>query len=265
MEHKMAELIGVKFKDELVRYFDPQGIDLNKGDLCIVEGEEEGSSEIGNVSTEIRIVSANEIKGRLKKVLRKLSQEDIEQMKINKGREKNAFLVCQKAIKNRDLPMKLIKVEYKFDHSKATFSFYSEGRIDFRELVKDLAHELRTRIEMHQVGVRDEARMVGGYGHCGRPLCCITFLKEFNPISMQMVKVQNLASNPSKLSGSCGRLMCCLNYEYNIYREMFKKFPKIGTKAKAEEEVGTVVEVNIMKGIYKVKLADGREVEVKVY
>ena len=261
----MTEVIGVKFKDELVRYFDPQGLDLNKGDVCILEGDEDGSSEIGKIFTEIRMVNPGEIKGRLKKVLRKLSHEDLEQMKKNKEREKQAFLVCLKAVKDRELPMKLIKVEYKFDSSKATFYFYSEGRVDFRELVKYLAHELRTRIEMHQVGVRDEAKMMGGYGHCGRPLCCITFLKEFNPISMQMVKVQNLASNPSKLSGSCGRLMCCLNYEYDIYREMFRKFPRIGSKVKVKEETGTVTDVNIVKGAYKVKFDDGREIEVKVY
>lgn len=260
----MSEVVGIKLKDELVQYFDPQGIDLNKGDLCIVEGEE-GSSETGTVFTDIRIVSSQEVRGRIKNVLRKLSKEDLEQIKINRKKAKDAFTVCKMAIRNRELPMKLIKVEYKFDRSKAVFYFYSEGRVDFRELVKDLAHELKTRIEMRQVGVRDEAKMIGDFGHCGRSLCCKTFLKEFNPISMQMVKAQNLASNPAKLSGTCGRLMCCLSYEYNFYKEMSKKFPRMGTKAKVKDEVGTVKEVNIIKGTYKVKFEDGRETEVQVY
>jgi len=260
----VVEVIGIKLKEELVQHFDPQGLDLNKGDLCIVEGEED-SSEIGEVFTEIKIVSPQEIRGKLKKVLRKLGREDLEQLKANKIREKEAFTLCLKKIKEMKLQMKLVKVEYNFDCSKAIFYFCSEDRIDFRELVKDLAHELRTRIEMKQIGVRDEAKMIGSFGHCGRPLCCMTFLKEFSPVSMQIVKVQNLASNPSKLSGACGRLMCCLKYEYNFYRENSKKFPRVGTRAKVKEEIGIVSEVNIIKGTYKVKFEDGREVEVQVY
>ena len=259
----MAEIIGVKIKD-IVQYYDPQGIDLNKQDLCIVEGEND-SQEIGEVFNAIRIVSTQEIKGPLKKVLRKLTKEDIAQLKNNRVKEKESFGVCQRMIKAREMPMKLIKVEYNFDRSKATFFYYSEGRVDFRELVKDLAHELKTRVEMRQIGVRDEARMIGSFGHCGRPLCCMMFLKEFTPVSMQMVKAQNLTSNPAKLSGTCGRLMCCLQYEYKFYKEMAKRFPKPGTRAKVKEEIGFVSEVNISKGTYKVKLEDGREVEVQVY
>jgi len=259
----MTEIIGVKLREELIQYFDPQGFDLNKGDLCIVEGEE-GSSEIGEVFTEIKIISPQEVRGKLKKVLRKLGKEDLEQVKLNKTKEKEAFVLCLRKIKEAELPMKLAKVEYNFDCSKAIFYFCSDGRIDFRELVKDLAHELKARIEMCQIGVRDEAKMVGSFGHCGRALCCMTFLKEFSPVSMQMVKVQNLASNPSKLSGTCGRLMCCLKYEYNFYKENSKKFPRIGARAKVKEEIGIVNEVNIVKGSYKVKFEDGREVEVQV-
>ncbi|OIN96701.1 hypothetical protein AUJ66_05510 [Candidatus Desantisbacteria bacterium CG1_02_38_46] len=260
----MAEVIGIKLKEELTQYFDPQGLDLNKGDLCIVEGEED-SSEIGEVFTEIKIISPQEVRGKLKKVLRKLGKEDIEQLKMNKIKEKESFALCLKKIKEIELQMKLVKVEYNFDRSKAIFYFCSDDRIDFRELVKDLAHELKTRIEMRQIGVRDKAKMIGSFGHCGRPLCCMTFLKEFSPVSMQTVKVQNLASNPSKLSGVCGRLMCCLKYEYNFYRENTKKFPRVGTRAKVKEEIGIVSDVNIIKGTYKVKFEDGREVEVQVY
>ena len=260
----MAEVIGIKLKEELIQYFDPQGLDLNKGDLCIVEGEED-SSEIGEVFTEIRIISPQEIRGKSKKVIRKLTKEDMEQLKLNKIREKEVFALCRKKLKEMELQMKLVDVEYNFDCSKAIFYFCSEGRVDFRELVKDLAHELKTRIEMRQIGVRDEAKMIGSFGHCGRPLCCMKFLKEFSPVSMQMVKVQNLASNPTKLSGVCGRLMCCLKYEYDFYKENIKKFPRIGTRAKVKEEIGIVNEVNIIKGIYKVKFEDGREVEVQVY
>jgi cell fate regulator YaaT (PSP1 superfamily) len=260
----MAEVVGIKLKEEMVQYFDPQGLDLNKGDLCITEGEE-GSSEIGEVITEIKIITPQEVHGKLKRVLRKLGKEDLEQLKLNKIKEKDVFRLCQRKIKEAELDMKLIKVEYNFDRSKAIFYFCSENRIDFRELVKDLAHEMRTRIEMRQIGVRDEAKMIGSFGHCGRSLCCATFLKEFSPVSMQMVKVQNLASNPSKLSGACGRLMCCLKYEYNFYRENSKKFPRIGTKTKVKDETGIVNEVNIVKGTYKVKFEDGREVDVQVY
>lgn len=260
----MAEVIGIKLKEELVQHFDPQGLDLNKGDLCIVEGEED-SYEIGEVFTEIKIISGQEIHGKLKKVLRKLGKEDLEQLKHNKVNEKEAFVLCLRKIKEAELQMKLVRVEYNFDRSKAIFYFCSEGRVDFRELVKDLAHELKTRIEMRQIGVRDEAKMVGSFGHCGRSLCCMSFLKEFSPVSMHMVKVQNLASNPSKLSGACGRLMCCLKYEFTFYKENSKKFPRVGTKAKVKEEIGIVSEVNIVKGTYKVKLEDGREAEVQVY
>lgn len=260
----MIEVIGIKFKEETIHYFDPQEIDLNKGDLCVVETDE-GSSEIGEVATEIKIVSPQEIKGKLKKVIRKLGKEDLDQMKNNKKSERDAFLVCLKKIDQMELQMKLVKVEYNLDCSKAIFYFCAENRIDFRELVKDLAHELKTRIEMRQIGVRDEAKIIGSFGHCGRPLCCATFLKEFSPVSMQMVKVQNLASNPVKLSGACSRLMCCLKYEYNFYRENAKKFPRIGSKAKVGEIMGTVMEVNIIKGTYKVKFEDGKESEVQVY
>jgi len=260
----MIEVIGIKVKDEMIQYFDPQELDLNKGDLCVVEIEE-GVSELGEVLTEIKIISPQEIKGRLRKVVRKLGKEDLEQLKLNKSKEKEAFMVCLKKIEEMELQMKLVKVEYNFDRSKAIFFFCADNRIDFRDLVKDLAHELKTRIEMRQIGVRDEAKMIGSFGHCGRPLCCATFLKEFSPVSMQMVKVQNLASNPAKLSGACSRLMCCLKYEYNFYKENVKKFPRIGSKIKVNEEMGTVIEANIVKGAYKVKFDDGRETEVQVY
>jgi len=259
----VIEIVEIKFEDAGPTHpFDSQGLDLNVGDACILQTER--GREFGRVVSGPRMVERKEIEGFLGKVIRKAIEEDFEQLKENEKREKEAFRFCLERIEERELPMKLTEVEYLFDGSKITFYFASETRVDFRELVKDLAHEFRSRIELRQIGVRDEARMFGGFGPCGRPLCCTTFLKEFQPVSMKMAKVQELALNPAKLSGICGRLMCCLAYESGTYREEKKKLPREGSKITIPQGVGRIKSVNIIKKSIVVELEDGREVEISV-
>ncbi|MCG2677293.1 stage 0 sporulation family protein [bacterium] len=259
----MIEIVEIKFKDTGPTYpFDSQGLDLNAGDACILQTE--GGREFGRVVSGPRMVEEKEIEDFLGKVIRKATEEDFTQLKENERREEEAFGFCLERIKERELPMKLTKVEYLFDGSKITFYFVSETRVDFREMVKDLAQEFKTRIELRQIGVRDEARMYGGFGPCGRPLCCTTFLKEFQPVSMKMAKVQDLALNPVKLSGICGRLMCCLAYESETYREEKKKLPREGSKITIPQGVGKIKSVNIIKKSVVVELEDGKEVEIPV-
>lgn len=259
----MIEIVEIKFKNTGPTYpFNSQGLDLNVGDVCILQTER--GREFGRVVSGPRMVERREIEGFLGKVIRKATEEDFQQLKENEKREKEAFNFCFERIKERELPMKLTKVEYLFDGSKITFYFASEIRVDFRELVKDLAQEFKTRIELRQIGVRDEARMFGGFGPCGRPLCCATFLKGFQPVSMKMAKVQDLALNPVKLSGICGRLMCCLAYESGTYKEEKKKLPREGSKITVPQGAGRIKSVNIIKKSVIVELEDGRKVEIPV-
>ena len=259
----MIEIVEIKFKDTGPTYFfDSQGLDLNIGDTCILQTEK--GREFGRVVSGPRMVEKKEIGGFLGKVIRKATEEDFAQLKENERREKEAFRFCWEKIKDRELPMKLTRVEYLFDASKITFYFVSPDRVDFRELVKDLAREFKARIELRQIGVRDEARMFGGFGPCGRPLCCTTFLKEFQPVSMKMAKVQDLALNPVKLSGMCGRLMCCLAYESQTYKEEKKKLPREGSKITIPQGVGKIKSVNIIKKSIVVELEDGRKLEISV-
>ncbi len=212
----MPTVVGITFKSAgKVYYFDPQDILLSFGDYVIVETAR--GIEQGQVVIIPRQVREEDIVPPLKKVLRKATPEDIKKVKENKIKEKEAFKTCQEKIVKHNLPMKLIDVEYTFDNNKIIFFFTAEGRVDFRELVKDLARIFRTRIELRQIGVRDEAKMMGGLGPCGRNLCCQTFLRDFEPISIKMAKAQDLALNPAKISGICGRLMCCLRYECSAY------------------------------------------------
>ena len=208
----MIEVIGVRFKKAgKIYYFGPNGIEIKKGQNVIVEtarGIEFGECVIG-----IRKISEEDIVAPLKSVLRLATEEDINKHKENKAKETEAFEICLKKIEEHNLVMKLIDVEYTFDNNKVIFYFTAEGRVDFRELVKDLATIFKTRIELRQIGVRDEAKMIGGLGPCGRPLCCSTFLGDFASVSIKMAKEQSLSLNPTKISGICGRLMCCLNYE----------------------------------------------------
>ncbi|NLP44523.1 MAG: stage 0 sporulation family protein [Peptococcaceae bacterium] len=212
----MAKVVGIRFKKAgKIYYFLPGGLDLKLNDYVIVETAR--GMEFGEVVLPLREIAEEEIVSPLKEVIRKATAEDIKQYKENKKKEKDAFQICLTKIASHNLPMKLIDVEYTFDGNKIIFSFTAEGRVDFRELVKDLAAVFRTRIELRQIGVRDEAKMLGGIGSCGRELCCSLFLGDFEPVSIRMAKDQNLSLNPTKISGICGRLMCCLKYENGCY------------------------------------------------
>ncbi len=249
----MAEIVGVRFKEVgKVYYFDPDGVNLKKGDRVIVETAR--GIECGEVAMDNRIVDDEEIVHPLKMIIREATEEDLKTVEENKKKEKEAFDICLKKIANHGLEMHLVDVEYTFDNSKILFYFTADGRVDFRELVKDLASVFRTRIELRQIGVRDESKMLGGLGMCGRPFCCGTFLGEFQPVSIKMAKEQGLSLNPVKISGTCGRLMCCLKYEQDAYEHLLKITPKQGATVETAEGRGTVVDVNLLTGILKVRL-----------
>lgn len=249
----MAEVIGVRFKEAgKVYYFDPDNNKLNINDMVIVETSR--GVECGQVSFANREADDEEIVHPLKKLIRIATAEDLQHLEENKRKEKEAFTICENKIAQHKLEMKLIDVEYTFDNSKVLFYFTADGRIDFRALVKDLAAVFRTRIELRQIGVRDESKMLGGLGICGRPFCCHTFLGEFQPVSIKMAKEQGLSLSPSKISGTCGRLMCCLKYEQEAYTDMLKKTPKIGAIVETPNGKGLVVESNLLTGTLKVKL-----------
>lgn len=249
----MVKVIGVKFRTAgKVYYFDPVEFVLNVGDHVIVEtarGIEYGSVALANTE-----VDESEIVSPLKKIIRIATKEDtVKHEEIEKKKE-SALKTCEEKIRKRGLEMKLIDVEYTFDNSKVIFYFTADGRIDFRELVKDLAAVFKMRIELRQIGVRDEAKMMGGIGSCGRELCCNSYLSDFEPVSIKMAKVQNLSLNPTKISGICGRLMCCLKYENDVYLELRKGMPEVGEKIKTPEGIGKVIEANIFKESVKVRL-----------
>ena len=249
----MAEVVGVRFKEVgKVYYFDPDGHSLKKGDMVIVETAR--GVECGEVAMENRDVSEEEIVKPLKKLVRVATDEDIDKVKENKKKEKEAFEICEKKILKHGLDMKLVDIEYTFDNSKILFYFIADGRVDFRELVKDLASVFHTRIELRQIGVRDESKMLGGIGICGRPFCCSSFLGDFQPVTVKMAKEQGLSLNPTKISGTCGRLMCCLKYEQNAYDHLLRITPKTGAIVETPEGRGKVVDVNLLRGIVKVQL-----------
>ena len=251
----MSSIVGVKFKKPgKIYFFTPGKLKLNIGDYVIVEtaqGEEYGEVAIAN-----RSMPAYQLEKPLKKVIRLADQEDKKHYLDNKEKEKQAFVLCQKKIKEHNLKMTLTEVEFKFDNSKVLFYFTAEGRVDFRELVKDLAAVYRTRIELRQIGVRDEVKRIGGNGVCGRELCCCSFLNNFETVSIKMAKEQNVSLNPSKISGNCGRLMCCLKYEQEVYEEKLKKLPKIGAIIQTEDGEGVVDGIETLKEIVRVKLKD---------
>lgn len=249
----MSEMIGVRFKEVgKVYYFDSNKLRLNINDLVVVETPQ--GKACGRIVTAKPAVSVNIGEKTLKKVLRKAEKNDIAQLKKIKERELCAREICNEKIKKHRLDMKLIEVECAFDGSKISFYFTSEKRVDFRSLVKELASIFRTRIEMRQVGVRDEAKALGGLGACGKPFCCSTFLSEFQPVSIKMAKDQGLALNPTKISGTCGRLMCCLKYEQNAYKDLLKKAPRIGATVETPKGPGTVADQNLLKKMVKVRL-----------
>lgn len=249
----MAEVIGVRFKQVgKIYYFDPVDIKFNAGEAVIVETAR--GVECGEVAMSNREEPDENIVHPLKMVIRKATEEDLKHLEENKLREKDALKTCEKLVAQHGLEMKLVDVEYTFDNSKIMFYFTADGRVDFRALVKDLASVFRTRIELRQIGVRDEAKMLGGLGVCGKPFCCSSFLGEFQPVSIKMAKEQSLSLNPTKISGTCGRLMCCLKYEQDCYEELLKITPKIDAYVETAEGKGVVVENNILTGILKVRL-----------
>ena len=254
----MTEIISVKFKENGRAYsFDPAGIKAEQGEYVIVETQ--NGTEIGTVSAANHEVAKDAIVKPLKKVIRKATEKDMARREDNKRKEKEAFGICEELILAHKLDMKLVEVEYSFDANKIVFFFTSDGRVDFRELVKELAGVFRTRIELRQIGVRDEAKMLGGLGICGRPFCCASFLGEFQPVSIKMAKEQGLSLNPTKISGACGRLMCCLKYEQDAYEDLLRITPKVGAIVQTGEGRGKVTEVNLLTGELKVHLDRAEE------
>ncbi len=249
----MAEVVGIRFKEVgKVYYFDPDGKQYKKGECAVVETAR--GVECGEIAMENREVPDEEIVKPLKRIVRPANEADLKVVRENREKEKKAFTVCEEKIRAHHLEMKLVDVEYTFDGGKILFYFTADGRVDFRELVKDLASVFRTRIELRQIGVRDESKMVGGFGMCGRPFCCSTFLGDFQPVSIKMAKEQGLSLNPVKISGTCGRLMCCLKYEQESYEHLLRHTPKVGAIVETREGRGTVVENNLLTGMLKIRL-----------
>ncbi len=272
----MVTIVGVRFKKAgKIYYFLPDTFSLAAGDGVIVETAR--GLEFGTVVIGPKDVKEDTLATPLKSVVRKATEKDLKQIEKNKEREEKAFDICLEKIEKRKLPMKLINVEYTFDMNKIIFFFTADGRIDFRELVKDLATVFRTRIELRQVGVRDEAKVLNGIGACGQPLCCANFLGDFTPVSIRMAKDQNLSLNPTKISGVCGRLMCCLNYEDDLYKkggDLYVKKehtqaardvepPGIGKEVVTDEGIGKVLRINYNKHTVKVQLEAGRTIDLK--
>lgn len=249
----MVKVAGVKFKTAgKIYYFDPDVFDVKAGDSVIVETAR--GMEFGTVTMDVSEVNESEIVAPLKKIIRIATPEDHKKHLENVKKKERALQLCQEKVDKHNLVMKLIDVEYTFDNSKIIFYFTADGRVDFRELVKDLASVFKMRIELRQIGVRDEAKMMGGIGSCGRTLCCHSWLADFEPVSIKMAKVQSLSLNPTKISGICGRLMCCLKYENDIYMEMRKGMPDVGEKIKTPDGLARVVDTNLLENKIKVRL-----------
>ena len=260
----MKNIVGVRFRKlGKIYFFNPQYLMLKKDDLVIVDTEE--GEEIGIVAIQNRSLEDDKIPKELKRVLRLANERDIKHYEECKENEKKALEFCNKKIKELGLEMNLTDVEFKFNNSKVLFYFTADGRVDFRELVKILATEYRTRIELRQIGVRDEIKRLGGNGVCGRQLCCCSFLSDFETVSIKMAKDQNLSLNPSKISGNCGRLMCCLKYENDVYLEKLSRLPHIGAIVKTVDGVGEVEGVETLTEKLKVKFTNGEDVSYKKY
>lgn len=249
----MVEIIGIRFKDVgKIYYFSPEGVEFKQGDRAIVETAR--GVECGDIVLANRSVPESSLVTSLKSIIRKATPEDERQLEQNRRKEKEVMQLFSEKIRQHNLEMKPIDIDCTFDGSKILFYFTSDGRVDFRELVKDLAAIYRTRIELRQIGVRDEAKMLGGIGICGRQFCCAGFLGEFQPVSIKMAKEQSLSLNPTKISGTCGRLMCCLKYEQSCYEEFLRTTPKVGAYVETAEGRGVVEETNLLTGILKIKL-----------
>ena len=261
----MKKVIGVRFRTAgKIYFFDPKDYEIKRGDHVIVETAR--GVEYGTVVGDIKEVEDDKVVQPLKQVIRIANEKDDEQEKKNKEKEKEAFKICLEKIQARNLEMKLIDAEYTFDNNKVPFYFTADGRIDFRELVKDLAGVFRTRIELRQIGVRDETKIRGGIGICGRPLCCNTHLSDFIPVSIKMAKEQNLSLNPTKISGVCGRLMCCLKHEEDTYEELNRKLPNVGDYVTTPEGLkGEVTSINVLRQLVKVVVENGDEKEIHEY
>jgi cell fate regulator YaaT (PSP1 superfamily) len=254
------EIVEISFKgNKRVHYFNPKDIKIKPGDYVIVEAEK--GVDLGLVSKIGRLVTLNVIKGEPKNLIRLAEDEDLQKLKDNRLKEAKAFMVCREKIVIHNLNMKLVDVEYQYDQNKLTFYFTSEKRIDFRELVKDLAGKYKTRIEMRQIGVRDEARRMGGLGICGEPLCCSLFMREFEPISTQYAKDQHLPLNPCKLTGVCGRLKCCLLYENGFYETTLKKFPPLDKIVYTSKGKAIIEKVDIFRDVIYLRYPDEDETE----
>lgn len=255
----LVEVVGIRFKQAgKIYYFDPGMLELTTEDYVIVETVR--GIEFGKVVIARKLVEEDDIVLPLKKVIRIADEKDKVTVMENKDKAKEAFEVCEEKITSHGLDMKLVDVEYTFDRNKVIFYFTADGRVDFRDLVKDLAAVFKTRIELRQIGVRDEAKLLGGIGPCGRMLCCSTFLGDFEPVSIKMAKDQNLSLNPAKISGLCGRLMCCLKYENDDYEEMKQLLPDIGEGITTQHGQGKVVGLNILEGIVQIEIPDGTKI-----
>ncbi len=256
----MVEVTGVRFKKiGKMYYFDPCDFELTPGDGVIVETAR--GLEYGIVTMETTVIKEEDVVRPLKRVVRIADDDDRARHDENERKKEDALKICREKIAGHDLDMKLIDVEYTFDNNKVIFYFTADGRVDFRDLVKDLASVFKMRIELRQVGVRDEAKMLGGIGCCGREFCCASWLTDFQPVSIKMTKIQNLSLNPTKISGVCGRLMCCLKYENEIYKELKKGLPDVNEKVRTEDGEGKVVESNVLKGEIKVRHFTGEKDE----
>ncbi len=260
----MTEIVGVRFKElGKVYSFDPCGKEYPKG--CTVIVETARGIEHGEVLESNYEIDDEKVVQPLRKVLRRATEEDFETIRQNKEKEREALEICHQKIAEHKLEMKAIDVECTFDRSKILFYFIADGRIDFRELVRDLASVFKTRIELRQVGVRDEAKLLGGLGICGRPFCCSSFLDDFQPVSIKMAKEQNLSLNPTKISGTCGRLMCCLKYEQEAYEDLHRTTPSVNSQVETPDGPGTVVDVNLLRGKLKVRLDSSPEMAPREY
>lgn len=260
----MTEIVGVRFKElGKVYSFDPCGKEYAKGSTVIVETAR--GIEHGEVLESNYEIPDEKVVQPLRKVLRCATEQDFETIRANKEKEREALVICQQKILEHKLEMKAIDVECTFDCSKILFYFIADGRIDFRELVRDLASVFKTRIELRQVGVRDEAKLLGGLGICGRPFCCSSFLEDFQPVSIKMAKEQNLSLNPTKISGTCGRLMCCLKYEQEAYEDLHRTTPNVNSVVETPDGTGTVVDVNLLRGKLKVRLDESPEMAPREY
>ena len=260
----MKNIVGIRFKKPgKIYFFDPGELQINQSEKVVVETTM--GQELGEVIVSKRAVPEESLTAPLKKVIRVATPRDLKHQEENKKKEQEAFKICEEKIKKYKLDMHLTEVEYKFDNSKILFYFTADGRIDFRELVKDLAAVFRTRIELRQIGVRDEVKRIGGNGVCGRELCCCSFLGNFETVSIKMAKEQNMSLNPSKISGNCGRLMCCLKYEQEAYEEKLSRLPRIGDIVRTAEGEGIVDSIETLKEIIHVKLKDGDDTFYKKY